>query len=379
MNELKKLCQDLKVPLGNGQDWEYELTAEYRTPQWLAKYLSAYLHNNYSTFQKHILMNLCIDICNDLFTADRKQNQPIICQVLNVLYNDYAQHWQLIDYWAAIDQPLEGCLELTPEIRKLRQKYLANAREWLALNQAKQNLLIAKQNFRQCPDFFVQLQIALNSPFQQTNALALIHDDGLNDDQLSQLLSTLVDITLEGNNEQSVIAHKILVKNKNNQSINQKIANLLLINYINDLNYYDEIFYLRITNLLYDLNNSFLIEQFINRCKNIDDPEITQKYPAFAEQLLPQISTLSEDELNQIQKRCDNVTFAPLQVDLADDDHINNNFISLRTEQQQNKDIKLINATNAEHDFIAHARQDIPKLLNEIRRLKTVISKNKWT
>ena len=379
MNELKKLCQDLKVPLGNGQDWEYELTAEYRTPQWLAKYLSAYLHNNYSTFQKHILMNLCVDICNDLFTADRKQNQPIICQVLNVLYNDYAQHWQLIDYWAAIDQPLEDCLELTPEIRKLRQKYLANAREWLALNQAKQNLLIAKQNFRQCPDFFVQLQIALNSPFQQTNALALIHDDGLNDDQLSQLLSTLVDITLEGNNEQSVIAHKILVKNKNNQSINQKIANLLLINYINDLNYYDEIFYLRITNLLYDLNNSFLIEQFINRCKNIDDPEITQKYPAFAEQLLPQISTLSEDELNQIQKRCDNVTFAPLQVDLADDDHINNNFISLRTEQQQNKDIKLINATNAEHDFIAHARQDIPKLLNEIRRLKTVISKNKWT
>ena len=379
MNELKKLCQDLKVPLGNGQDWEYELTAEYRTPQWLAKYLSAYLHNNYSTFQKHILMNLCVDICNDLFTADRKQNQPIICQVLNVLYNDYAQHWQLIDYWAAIDQPLEDCLELTPEIRKLRQKYLANAREWLALNQAKQNLLIAKQNFRQCPDFFVQLQIALNSPFQQTNALALIHDDGLNDDQLSQLLSTLVDITLEGNNEQSVIAHKILVKNKNNQSINQKIANLLLINYINDLNYYDEIFYLRITNLLYDFNNSFLIEQFINRCKNIDDPEITQKYPAFAEQLLPQISTLSEDELNQIQKRCDNVTFAPLQVDLADDDHINNNFISLRTEQQQNKDIKLINATNAEHDFIAHARQDIPKLLNEIRRLKTVISKNKWT
>ena len=379
MNELKKLCQDLKVPLGNGQDWEYELTAEYRTPQWLAKYLSAYLHNNYSTFQKHILMNLCVDICNDLFTADRKQNQPIICQVLNVLYNDYAQHWQLIDYWAAIDQPLEDCLELTPEIRKLRQKYLANAREWLALNQAKQNLLIAKQNFRQCPDFFVQLQIALNSPFQQTNALALIHDDGLNDDQLSQLLSTLVDITLEGNNEQSVIAHEILVKNKNNQSINQKIANLLLINYINDLNYYDEIFYLRITNLLYDLNNSFLIEQFINRCKNIDDPEITQKYPAFAEQLLPQISTLSEDELNQIQKRCDNVTFAPLQVDLADDDHINNNFISLRTEQQQNKDIKLINATDAEHDFIAHARQDIPKLLNEIRRLKTIISKNKWT
>lgn len=54
-----------------------------------------------------------------------------------------------------------------------------------------------------------------------------------------------------------------------------------------------------------------------------------------------------------------------------------NNFIRIRTKQQRNKDIKLIDATNAEHDFIAHSYQDISKLLNEIRRLKTDISKNK--
>ncbi len=33
-------------------------------------------------------------------------------------------------------------------------------------------------------------------------------------------------------------------------------------------------------------------------------------------------------------------------------------------------DIELSGATIADQDFIAHARQDIPKLLNEIRRLK---------
>ncbi len=301
MNELDKLCQDLKLPRGNGQDWEYELAEEYRTPQWLAKYLSAYLQNNYSIFQKQILMNLCVDICNDLFTADRNQNQPIICQVLNVLYNDYAQHWQLIDYWAAPDQPLEDCLKLTSEIRKLRQKYLANAHEWLTLNQAQQNLLIAKQNFRQYPDFFVQLQIALNSSSQQAEALTLIHDDGLNYDQLNQLLPTLIDIALEGNNRQSIIAHKILVKNSNNQTINQKIVNLL-INYLEFLNYYDEIIYRRIVNILYDFNNSVLTKQFINQCKNSDDPEIAQKYPKFAQRLMPQFSIILEDELNQIAK-----------------------------------------------------------------------------
>lgn len=52
-----------------------------------------------------------------------------------------------------------------------------------------------------------------------------------------------------------------------------------------------------------------------------------------------------------------------------------NNFIRIGTKQQRNKDIKLIDATDAEHDFIAHAHQDISKLLNEIRRLKIVISK----
>ncbi|OTQ32393.1 hypothetical protein B6D19_05575 [Gilliamella apicola] len=54
-----------------------------------------------------------------------------------------------------------------------------------------------------------------------------------------------------------------------------------------------------------------------------------------------------------------------------------NNFIRIGTKQQRNKDIKLIDATNAEHDFIAHAYQDISKMLKEIRRLKIVISKNK--
>ena len=53
--------------------------------------------------------------------------------------------------------------------------------------------------------------------------------------------------------------------------------------------------------------------------------------------------------------------------------------LALGQNNNKTKDIKLIDATNAEHDFIAHARQDIPTLLNEIRRLKTVISKNKWT
>lgn len=39
-------------------------------------------------------------------------------------------------------------------------------------------------------------------------------------------------------------------------------------------------------------------------------------------------------------------------------------------------DIELIGATIADQDFIAHARQDIPLLLSEIKRLKELLSKS---
>jgi hypothetical protein len=39
------------------------------------------------------------------------------------------------------------------------------------------------------------------------------------------------------------------------------------------------------------------------------------------------------------------------------------------------EDLYLIGATTADMDFIAHARQDIPRLLAEIQRLKIIINK----
>jgi len=38
----------------------------------------------------------------------------------------------------------------------------------------------------------------------------------------------------------------------------------------------------------------------------------------------------------------------------------------------QMEDIYLTGATNADQDFIAHARQDIPKLIAEIERLRSI-------
>jgi hypothetical protein len=38
------------------------------------------------------------------------------------------------------------------------------------------------------------------------------------------------------------------------------------------------------------------------------------------------------------------------------------------------EDIYLTGATTADHDFIAHARQDVPRLISEIDRLRKLLS-----
>jgi hypothetical protein len=41
------------------------------------------------------------------------------------------------------------------------------------------------------------------------------------------------------------------------------------------------------------------------------------------------------------------------------------------------KDIEMIGATDADYDFIANAKQDIPRLIHEIRELKKKIAQVK--
>lgn len=75
---------------------------------------------------------------------------------------------------------------------------------------------------------------------------------------------------------------------------------------------------------------------------------------------------LTEKELNEIRQRCEKAAGAPWKSFIEGRDHLcGSDFI-----QTQGEDIELIGASEADKDFIANARQDIPKLLAEIDRLK---------
>lgn len=83
---------------------------------------------------------------------------------------------------------------------------------------------------------------------------------------------------------------------------------------------------------------------------------------------------LSDNELDEIRKRTERATKGPWKACIEDRDfQCGSSFI-----KTQRGDIELIGATDADYDFIANARQDIPKLLDEIIRLKKkkLISKN---
>jgi hypothetical protein len=75
---------------------------------------------------------------------------------------------------------------------------------------------------------------------------------------------------------------------------------------------------------------------------------------------------LSDAELEAIRQRCEQATPGPWKSFVEGRDHSSgSSFIMTRGE-----DIELSGATSADQDFIAHARQDIPRLLAEIHRLK---------
>ncbi|PHM22593.1 hypothetical protein [Xenorhabdus budapestensis] len=70
MNTIEHICKDLGLPKGDSftQDWVLELPEEYRTKEWLKKYIFAYSSDNYSELEKNTLMELMLDIANDFLT-----------------------------------------------------------------------------------------------------------------------------------------------------------------------------------------------------------------------------------------------------------------------------------------------------------------------
>lgn len=82
---------------------------------------------------------------------------------------------------------------------------------------------------------------------------------------------------------------------------------------------------------------------------------------------------ISDIELDEMEARCNAATPAPWQSFIEGRDHLSgSNFIRTGGRDDSCPDIELIGATHADQDFIAHARQDIPALIAELRRCRAL-------
>ena len=87
---------------------------------------------------------------------------------------------------------------------------------------------------------------------------------------------------------------------------------------------------------------------------------------------------MDNKKLKEIEDRCNAATLGPWVSYIEGRDHSSgSNFIMTGSKETRAEDIELTGATVADQDFIAHARQDIPQLLKEIRILKNMLSELK--
>ncbi len=83
---------------------------------------------------------------------------------------------------------------------------------------------------------------------------------------------------------------------------------------------------------------------------------------------------LSESQLMEIKARCEAATPGPWTSFIEGRDHTSgDSFIQRGILDAWQEELYLTGATVADHDFIAHARQDIPLLLAEIERLQALV------
>ncbi|SRR6266446_10316979 len=75
---------------------------------------------------------------------------------------------------------------------------------------------------------------------------------------------------------------------------------------------------------------------------------------------------LSDEELNEMQSRCDTARAGPWISFIEGRDHFGGSNI-IKTADPNGSDIELIGASANDQDFIAHARIDMPRLVAIVR------------
>jgi hypothetical protein len=98
-----------------------------------------------------------------------------------------------------------------------------------------------------------------------------------------------------------------------------------------------------------------------------------QDVPRLLDEVQLRSVTMTPEMLAAIRARCDRATGGPWSSWIEGRDHTSGpSFIMVGQGDRRGEDITLSGASNDDQDFIAHARQDVPRLLDEVMRLRNL-------
>lgn len=83
---------------------------------------------------------------------------------------------------------------------------------------------------------------------------------------------------------------------------------------------------------------------------------------------------LDEKRLSEMRSRADAASPGPWKAYVEGRDHESgSSFIMVGSGPTRADDIELTGAAPADYDFVAHAREDVPLLVDEVRRLRKLL------
>jgi hypothetical protein len=86
---------------------------------------------------------------------------------------------------------------------------------------------------------------------------------------------------------------------------------------------------------------------------------------------------MKNSELDEIRERCNRAYPGPWRSMIEGRDHQSgSSFILRESASARGADLELSGASAADQDFIAHAREDVPLLLDEVQRLRALLGIN---
>ena len=165
-------------------------------------------------------------------------------------------------------------------------KECTNSREWISLEEACIELMNIQYRFKETndiKDLFNQLLLTIhnNDLAEQATVLRLIRDNGFTALELEILTPVIINIAVNRNTDNSILARKCLVNKAFNHDhiIREKLTSM----FDDLLESTDQYIYKRLAELLFFLNYKDLRKRLMEKCKNSKNKDIVNIYTEFTE------------------------------------------------------------------------------------------------